>query len=51
MRIGLILMTVRANDARMAAHPADSAGVRGKLPGQNLGLAAVVGAESPAACR
>jgi hypothetical protein len=40
MRIGLVVMTARANEARIAAHPADSTGVRCKLPGQILGLAA-----------
>ena len=36
MRIGLVIVTARAHDARIAAHPADSAGVRCKLPGQIL---------------
>jgi hypothetical protein len=45
MRIGLAVMTARAHDARIAAHPADSAGVRCELPGQILGLpAAAAGA-------
>lgn len=39
MRISLVIMTARAHDARIAAHPADS-GVRCKLPGQALGVAA-----------
>jgi hypothetical protein len=43
MRIGLVVMTARAHDARIAAHPADSAGVQ-ELPGQILGLAAAGGA-------
>jgi len=43
MRIGLVVMTARACEARIAAHPADSAGVRCKLPGQALGLAAAAG--------
>jgi hypothetical protein len=41
MRIGLVVMTVRARDACIAAHPADCAGARCKLPGQILGQAAV----------
>jgi hypothetical protein len=40
MRIGPVVMTARAHDARIAAHPADSAGVRCELPGQTPGLAA-----------
>jgi hypothetical protein len=40
MRIGLVVMTARAHDARMAARPADYAGVRCELPGQIPGLAA-----------
>ncbi len=36
IRIGLVIMTARAHDARIAAYPADSAGVRCKLPGQIL---------------
>ena len=38
MRLSLVIMTARAYDARIAAHPADS-GVRCKLPGQTLGVA------------
>ncbi len=34
MRTGLVTMTACAHDARIATHPADSAGVRCKLPGQ-----------------
>jgi hypothetical protein len=40
MRIGLVVMTARAHDARIAAHPADSGDVRCELPDQTLGLAA-----------
>jgi hypothetical protein len=50
MRIGLVIMTARAHDARIAAHPADSAGVRCKPPGQILGLAAA-GPAMPARLR
>ena len=34
MRTGLVIMTARSPDTRVTAHPADSAGVRRKLPGQ-----------------
>jgi hypothetical protein len=43
MRIGLVIMTARAHDARVDAHPADSAGVRRKLPDQTHGPAAAWG--------
>jgi hypothetical protein len=48
MRIGLVIETVRAHDARNAAYPADFAGARCKLPGQATGLAA---AAAPGATR
>jgi hypothetical protein len=44
MRIGVVVKTARSHDARIAARPADSAGVRCELPGQIPGLAAVCGA-------
>jgi hypothetical protein len=40
MRVGLVLMTVRAHGAYIGAHPADPARVRCKLRGRTLGLAA-----------
>jgi hypothetical protein len=40
MCTGLVTVTASAGDARIAAHPADSAGVRCKLLGQVTGLAA-----------
>ena len=40
MCTGLVTVTVGARDARIAAHPADSAGVQCKLLGQVTGLAA-----------
>jgi hypothetical protein len=40
MRIGLVLMTVGAHGAHTGAHLADPAGVRCKLRGRTLGLAA-----------
>jgi hypothetical protein len=43
MRIGLVIVTVRAHDAHIAAYPADFAGVRCKLPGQTHGPAAAAG--------
>ena len=48
MRIGQVIVTIRARDAHIAAYPADSAGARGKLPGQDTGLAA---AAAPLATR
>ncbi len=36
MRIGLVIVIARADDARNAKPPADSAGVRCRLPGQAL---------------
>lgn len=46
MRIGLVVKTARAHDARIAAHLADSAGARCKLPGQILGLAAAAAVDA-----
>jgi hypothetical protein len=43
MRIDPVFMIGRAQDARIAALPADFAGVRCKLPGHTLGLAATAG--------
>jgi hypothetical protein len=52
MRIGLVIVTVRARDARNAAYPADSPGARCKLPGQATGLAAAAAvAAAPGATR
>jgi hypothetical protein len=42
MPIGVVIMIARAHDARSAALLADFAGVRGKPPGQALGLAAAL---------
>jgi hypothetical protein len=44
MSIGLVVKTARSHDARIAARPADSAGVRCELPGQIPGLAAACAA-------
>ena len=46
MRIGPVIVTVRAREARIAAYPADFASARCKLLGQATGLAA-----APAATR
>jgi hypothetical protein len=44
MRTGVVIMIARAHDARIAARPAECAGVRCKLPGQTPGLAAAAAA-------
>jgi hypothetical protein len=40
MRTGMVIVTVGARDAHIAAYPADSAGVQCKLLGQATGSAA-----------